>query len=199
MSIGQGHKWLEFIEHLEMGRRPRQPALPGKVERESGCGSQRSNQAGEASALPKTEGFFLFESIIDAGTLQSYQETEYRVQGDEPFTLRVGETCSTLAAAHKRHRVECSAYITACNPFSQILDDEANAERHAALGREISQRSLSRIEGIGQHPSNQWPGEASHLIFGLTLEAAKALGIRLEQNAIVWAGGDAIPQLILLR
>lgn len=144
-------------------------------------------------------GLFLFESIIDAGTVQAFRETEYRVHGDEPFTLRVGETCSALAAAHKRHGVECSAYVTACNPFSQILDDEANAERHAALGREINQRSLARIEGIGQHPSNQWPGEASHLIFGLTLTAAKVLGTRLKQNAIVWAGGDGVPQLILLR
>ena len=42
-------------------------------------------------------------------------------------------------------------------------------------------------------------GEASYLIFGLTLEAAKMLGMRLEQNAIVWAGVDAVPQLILLR
>ena len=33
------------------------------------------------------------------------------------------------------------------------------------------------------------------MILGLTLEAAKALGTRLEQNAIVWAGGDAgLPQ-----
>ena len=155
--------------------------------------------SGYSVGPPTTEGFLLFESIIDAGTVQAFRETEYRVHGDEPFTLRVGETCSALAAAHKRYRVECSAYITACNPFSQILDDETNAERHAALEREISQRSLSSIEGIGQHPSNQWPGEASHLIFGLPLEAAKAMGTRLEQNALVWAGGDAVPQLILLR
>ena len=141
----------------------------------------------------------MFESIIDAGTVQAYRETEYRVHGDEPFTLRVGETCLALAGAHECHRVECSAYITACNPFSQILDDEANAERHAALGRELSKRSLARIKGLGQHPSNQWPGEASYLIFGLTLEAAKALGTRLKQNAIIWASGDAVPQLILLR
>ena len=111
----------------------------------------------------------------------------------------MGETCPALAAVHKLHRVDCSAYITACNPFSQVLDDKANAERHAALGRELGQRSLASIEGIGQHPSNQWPGEASYLIFGLTLEAAKTLGTRLEQNAIVWAGADAVPQLILLR
>jgi len=132
-------------------------------------------------------------------TVQAFRETEYKVHGDDPFTLKVGETSSALASAHTRHGVECSAYITACNPFSQMLGDEANAERHAALGREISQRNLASIEGIGQHPSNQWPGEASYLIFGLTLEAAKALGTRLEQNAIIWTGVDTVPQLILLR
>ncbi len=141
----------------------------------------------------------MFESIIDVGTVQAYRETEYRTRGDEPFSLKVGEVCAALAAAHRRNRVDCSAYITACNPFSQILDDEANAERHAALGRELGLRSFASVEGIGQHPSKQWPGEASYLIFGLTLEAAQALGTRLEQNAIVWAGGDAVPELILLR
>ena len=95
--------------------------------------------------------------------------------------------------------MDCSAYITALNPFSRALDVAANAERHAALGRELEQRSLASIEGLGQHPSNQWPGEASYLVFGLTLEAAKTLGTRLEQNAIVMAGADAVPQLILLR
>jgi hypothetical protein len=141
----------------------------------------------------------LFESIIDAGTVQAYRETEYAVHGDEPFTLRVGQVCPALAAAQQRHRVDCSAYITACNPFSQPLDDEANAGRHAALGRELGQRSLACIEGVGKHPSNNWPGEASYLIFGLTLQVARTLGARLEQNAIIWTGADAVPQLILLR
>ena len=156
-------------------------------------------RSGYSVGPPTTEGFFVVR--INHRRWHRAGLSGDRVQGAWRRTvpLKVGETCSALAAAHKRYRVECSAYITACNPFSQILDDAANAERHAALGREISQRSLASIEGIGQHPSNQWPGEASHLIFGLTLEAAKALGTRLEQNAIVWAGGDAVPQLILLR
>lgn len=141
----------------------------------------------------------MFETSIDASTVQAYLETEYRVHDDEPFTLKVGQVCPALAALHKRHRLDCSAYITACNPFSQILDDEANAERHAALGQELGRRSLASIEGIGQHPSNLWPGEPSYLVFGLTLVAAKTLGTRLEQNAIVWTGTDAVPQLILLR
>ena len=67
-------------------------------------------RSGYSVGPPTTEGFLLFESIIDTGTVQAFRETEYRVHGDEPFTLKVGETCSALAAAHKRHRVECSAY-----------------------------------------------------------------------------------------
>jgi len=141
----------------------------------------------------------LSDTTIDAATIQAYRETEYRVDGDKPFTLRIGQTCGALAAIYKRRRVDCSAFITACNPYSQQLDDSANARRHAELGHELRQRSLIAFEGLGQHPSNQWPGEASYLVLGLTLEAAKVLGNRLEQNAIVWSGADAVPQLILLR
>ena len=139
------------------------------------------------------------ESKIDAGLQQSYRETEYKVHGDKPFTMQVGQTCPALVAMHKHHRVDCSAFITACNPLGETIGDLANAERHADLGRELGHRSLAKIEGIGEHPSNQWPGEASYLIFGLTLEAARTLGTRLEQNAIVWTDADAAPQLVLLR
>lgn len=138
------------------------------------------------------------DTTIDAAMIQAYRETEYRVHGDEPFILRVGQPCDALAAIHKRHRVDCSAYITACNPYSQPLDDAANTRRHADLGHELRKRSLTAFGGLGQHPSNQWPGEASYLVLGLTLEAAKTLGTRFEQNAIVWSGADATPQLILL-
>ena len=121
------------------------------------------------------------------------------MHGDEPFTLRIGAENPVLAAVHKRHRVDCSAYVTAHNPYSQVLDDAANAQRHAELGRELRQRSLVAIEGVGRHPSNGWAGETSYLILGLTLEAAKVLGACHQQNAIVWSDADAVPQLILLR
>lgn len=140
-----------------------------------------------------------FKTNIDPATVQAYRETNYGVQATDPFVLRVGEACPKLLALHQQHRVDCSAYITACNPFSQVYEKEVNTERHAALGHELAQGGLTYLEGVGQHPSNQWPCEASYLIFGLPQDAAKALGARLEQNAIVWAGADAVPQLILLR
>ena len=139
------------------------------------------------------------DSVIDQRSIQAYLETDYHVHGDALVTLNIGVANPTLSALHKAHRIESSAFITACNPFSQSCDESVNAERQAALARELQQRSLTYIEGIGQHPTNGWLGEPSFLVLGLPREAAKALGNRHEQNAIVWCGLDAVPELVLLR
>jgi Protein of unknown function (DUF3293) len=139
------------------------------------------------------------DSVIDRDTIQAFLETDYRVHSDAPVTLNIGVANPTLAALYKSHRVESSAFVTACNPVSQAFDESANADRQIALGRELQQRGLTYIEGIGQHSTNGWQGEPSFLVFGLSREAAKALGNRHEQNAIVWCGLDAVPELVLLR
>jgi hypothetical protein len=113
--------------------------------------------------------------------------------------LQIGRVNPDLLAAHGRRKVNCSAFITACNPYSQPFDEAANSARQADLAIELSRRGLDFLPGIGQHPSNDWPGEESFLVFGLTLEAAKELGTRFEQNGFVWNGADAVPQLILLK
>ncbi|MBN9407475.1 MAG: DUF3293 domain-containing protein [Burkholderiales bacterium] len=138
-------------------------------------------------------------SIIDPSTIQAYRETEYRVLGEPPLTLQVGQVSAGLLALHKRHKVDCSAFLTACNPFSQRSGDAANANRQAALAAELARRGLAFVAGIGKHPSNDWPGEDSFLVLGLDLQAARMLGVQLEQNGFIWSGADAVPQLILLR
>jgi hypothetical protein len=148
---------------------------------------------------PFTEGFLFSGSEIPRDTIQAYLETEYFVLGDAPTTLRVGETNAGLAALHKAFDVECSAFVTAFNPLSKDCTPEFNADRQRALARDLKQRGLAVIDGIGKHPTNNWPGEASLLVLGLSLEAAKALGTQYGQNAIVWTANDATPQLVLLR
>lgn len=136
---------------------------------------------------------------IAAEMIQAYLETEYRVSARPAFTLRVGQASAELLQTQQVHKVTCSAFISACNPFSQPLDQTDNSARQAALAKELANRSLSFLPGIGQHPSNNWPGEDSFLVFGLTLEAAKALASQFEQNALIWSAADAVPQLVLLR
>ncbi|WP_382225006.1 DUF3293 domain-containing protein [Hydrogenophaga atypica] len=95
--------------------------------------------------------------------------------------------------------VDCAAFLTGCNPFSRKLTEIENQERQKSLAEELTRRSLIFLEGIGQHPSNNWPGEESFLVLGLEHQAAKTLGQRFEQNAIVCCGADGVPQLALLR
>ncbi|MFN7642255.1 MAG: DUF3293 domain-containing protein [Burkholderiales bacterium] len=138
-------------------------------------------------------------SIIDPHTIQAYTETAYRVHREPGFTLRVGEASDELLAVHSRQGVDCSAYLTAWNPFSRPTDEAANAVRQAELLDALSRLGLVCLPGLGRHPSNEWPGEDSVLALGLDLDEARALGARFEQNALVWSGADAVPQLILLR
>lgn len=138
-------------------------------------------------------------SSIDPDTIKAYLETHYCVEGGLPTTLRVGVQNSSLLILHEAAHVESSAFITACNPFSHACDDATNAQRQDALAQELTHLGLRFVDGIGEHPSNEWPGEPSFLVLGISLEAAKDFGERYEQNAIVWAGADAVPQLVLLR
>ena len=73
------------------------------------------------------------------------------------------------------------------------------ADHIIQLEEEIKFRGLAYIAGEGKHPVGDWPGEPSYLVFDLSLEAAKTLGRKFNQNAIVWCDLDAVPQLILLR
>jgi hypothetical protein len=136
---------------------------------------------------------------VDPALQAAYAETEFRVDGPSSFVLRIGHPSEQLALAHVQQQVSCSAYLTACNPRSAPLSDTDNQQRQLALAAELTRRGLYFLPGVGQHPYNGWPGEPSYLVFGLSLEEAMALGRDWEQNAIVWAGEDAVPQLILLR
>lgn len=138
-------------------------------------------------------------SVISQISIQAYLETNYHVSGATPLTLNIGVANAGLAALHTSHSVESSAYVTACNPFSQALDDSINEELQAVFARELQQHGLTYINGTGQHPANGWPGEQSFLVLGSSREDARMLGARYKQNAIVWCGPDAVPELVLLR
>ncbi|MBP0635926.1 DUF3293 domain-containing protein [Cupriavidus sp. AcVe19-6a] len=139
------------------------------------------------------------DSAIPQDVIRAYLETHYHVHGSVPTTLKVGEPTPVLSALHEAAGVDCSAYITACNPFSKEQEPARNAELQQALAETLRQLGLRHIDGIGQHPDNGWTGEASFLVLGLGLDDAKALGTQLGQNAVVWSGADALPRLILLR
>ena len=127
---------------------------------------------------------------------QAYLETDFKVFAVNPFTLKVGQYSEDLNSIIKKSKYSSAAFITAYNPYSKQLSNAENNARQEQLKIEIANRGLTAIEGIGQHPSNQWPGEPSLLILGLNKAAAATLARQLEQNAFVWIDETSIPQLI---
>lgn len=136
---------------------------------------------------------------IDPGLLEAYRATHYHVQEAVPFTLYVDHPSAELARLHREFGTDCSAFVTACNPGSHLLDPVENARLHAELGTRLARAGYRCLEGLGRHPSNGWPAEPGYLVLGLSLEDASTLGRETGQNAIIWSGGDAVPRLILLR
>jgi hypothetical protein len=138
-------------------------------------------------------------SEISPLTIKAYLETDYCVFGEFPFVLRAGIANESLTKLYKRLKTNCGVFVTAFNPFSNVVGEAANTVRHAELANELNRRSLTYFDGIGKHPSGEWTAEPSYFVLGLSLEAAKALGKKYDQNAVVWCGSDAIPELVLLR
>ena len=160
---------------------------------------QASNQAGNVDP-PCLEGFLLTHTEIPSELLAAYQATEYWV-GGEPgaFCLCVEQYSATLAQLLHQSKRACAAFISAHNPFSKPSTARANGAAHERLRQELVRQSARLIEGAGRDAAGRWPAEKSFLAIGLGLEASREVGKRFGQNAIVWAGSDAVPRLILLR
>jgi hypothetical protein len=135
-------------------------------------------------------------SWLSTELLQAFSETHYIVHHESPFMMHIGQHCPELKALMAEQNVLSAAFITAWNPFSQNLPAKENQDRQDELKANLKKRGLICIDGIGKHPSNNWPGEVSVLVLGLDLEAAKSLARQYDQHAFVWALGDCVPQLV---
>ena len=133
---------------------------------------------------------------LSAELLQAFTETDYIVHHAPPFTMNIGKPCPELQKLMADRNALGAAFITAWNPFSQKLSDTENEDRQQELKASLKNRSLTFIDGIGQHPSNSWPGEPSVLILGLNREGAKALAGHYEQHAFIWIDQAAVPELL---
>ena len=137
-------------------------------------------------------------------TLEKYRSTLYHVDAAAgPFVLDVGHYSAELASLHAEQAVNSSAFITAFNPRGAAWWQDAdsaqeNARRQRNLEDELTAAGIAWLAGRGAGPAADWPPEESVLALGLSREAACALGRKYEQNAILFCGADAVPELVLL-
>lgn len=139
------------------------------------------------------------KSQIDALTQQAYQQALYEVHAAVPFVLTIGVRNTMLAGLFQQHAVASAAFITAYNPFGELLSEELNRAAQSQLLSHLSKHGLITLPGIGKDPSGIWPGEPSCLALGISSADACELGSQFNQNAIVWVSHNAVPMLALLR
>ena len=131
---------------------------------------------------------------------RAYLATDYRLgHTDQDIVLTIGKHSQRLAALFSDSGINCGAFLTAYNPRGTVQADEANDQAHEQLAVKLQELRVQAIEGSGSEEGTEWPAEKSYFALGLALEPAKAIGAHFDQDAIVWVGPDAVPQLILLR
>lgn len=139
------------------------------------------------------------DSAIPRKTIASYLTTEYRIDGPDRFVLLIGRRHHGLAALLACRKRPSAAVLTAWNPYSRRTRKAENRRAQERLALELDRQRLSHYPGYGADPAGKWPVEDSRLVLGVSLTAATALARRFRQNGFVWAAGDALPMLVLLR
>ena len=140
-------------------------------------------------------------TLLPLALQDAYRAAHYLVQANHGTTqtLRVGQYSDWLALQLKDRAPQGACFLTACNPWGQLLSAAENSARMSALRQSLNREGLLYSNGSGEDPNGQWPGEDSVLIWNMNAAAALQWGQQWEQNAVLWIGADAMPQLLWLR
>jgi len=140
------------------------------------------------------------DTVVPTGLIGAYRGTDYRVfHPDGHFSLRVGQYSPEAAKLLAQGCWTNAVFITADNPFSEMLSEAENQQRRRELLSCLKAVSPLVFEGEGRGEDPVWPPERSFFALGIDHKRACRIGEQFGQNAIVELGPDAIPQLILLR
>jgi Protein of unknown function (DUF3293) len=134
--------------------------------------------------------------MIDPSLILSYREAKYHVF-NPALVLKIGELNPLLDKLLLEHGNENWAFITASNPFSNLLPEGVNGARFALLKEAVKSWLYFEGEGVGTDPF--WKPEQSLLILGINENDAIEIGKSFEQNAIVAGRLYSPPKLIITQ
>lgn len=138
-------------------------------------------------------------TVLPPALVEAYRRTDYQVaDGSYAFTMRIDDPSDSLRTCHFAHGVDGSAFVTACNPRSVPASEAENEAAMARLASELEARGYFVLHGRGVDPTGDWPAEESFLVLGITEPDAVALARRFDQHALVFAGEDATPRLVIV-
>ncbi|OLY90688.1 Protein of unknown function [Cnuella takakiae] len=119
---------------------------------------------------------------IPADLYKAYLHTTYQVYRPS-IAIKIGNTHPQLDALLATHDAVNWAFLTAYNPYSQVLPATENEQRNKALEALLAPYPYYAGAGMGEDPS--WTPEASFRVLGIDCATAHQLGKQFGQNAIV--------------
>lgn len=128
--------------------------------------------------------------------LEAYKNTKYHVFQHD-IVIEIDKLNDKLKELLNKYNSTEWAFITAFNPYSKVLTQDENFERHNELKELTNMYTTFEGHGIGEDPS--WEPELSLLIVGITKEDSITIGNKFEQNAIVYGKSDSEPELLILN
>lgn len=140
--------------------------------------------------LISTEGLMTIEPDL----YLSYLATRYHVL-EPDIIISANRRNNDLDAWLADSGVDRWAFISACNPWSERLDDSQNQRRHQALIKACRPYQIFPAQGEPEQPSD-WPAETSLLIVDIGRDHAISLCCEFDQMAILCGERGQLAELI---
>lgn len=80
--------------------------------------------------------------LITKELIQAYEETDYRVSGVLPFILKIGKESEELRDLYDKHGYQTAAFLTAFNPYSELVTATQNEAAHKHLMEDLCKKSV---------------------------------------------------------
>ena len=122
---------------------------------------------------------------MNARALSTAYTTAVYKAGGLAFTLDSEDTGTVLFSSR------AFAIVTAHNPRSERLSDEANERRHEELEKVLLERNATFGPSVGESPDGEWREEGV-ILYDISLERALELGRRFGQHAVLYGQGERV-------
>ena len=117
---------------------------------------------------------------------EAYKNTTYLVYSPiGEIDIRIGVMNPLLQQLLLNNSSESWAFITACNPYSVMQNEDVNTLLNTQLEDYLSGKRYLFFKGIGVGDDNSWEPEVSFMVLNIRIEDAVKLGRHFKQNAIV--------------
>ncbi len=132
---------------------------------------------------------------IQKKLMEAYRSTNYCVTEGRKFAMRIGHISEDAKELLSNHSAGGAIFITAWNPFGEVLGETKNCEANSALKKELEADGFVILSGSGVSLDSRWH-EDSFFAFPVCEDEAKELCSRYEQNAVVFVDSSGMPSLI---